>query len=100
MRNLCILFVTLFLLGSNVVWAYDGIDITQDHKKQNHTDAEATNHIHQDNEHQSCDHCCHGSSHFLGIFSGQPDADTTSIKRATCWLVCGTKKTITAKSKD
>lgn len=71
--------MTLFLLGSNVVWAYDGIDITQDHKKQNHTDAEANTHTHQDNEHQSCDHCCHGSSHFLGIFSGQSGADTTSI---------------------
>jgi hypothetical protein len=70
MRKILSVFFLAFLLGNNVVWALDSMDLGQEHEKQSHS-TQATNQSHnQDQETDSCDHCCHGSAHLLGLLSG------------------------------
>lgn len=65
MRKALTLFIILFLFGNNVVWALDAMDIGQEHEKQSHRFGSANET--QNQETDSCDHCCHVSAHFLGI---------------------------------
>ena len=68
MNKILVAFLVFFLLGSNVVQALDSVLPEQPHETRAHKpDAAGV----QDQDSDSCDHCCHGAAHFLGIlFTG------------------------------
>jgi len=73
MKKILVNIIIFFLLGSNVVWAFDVGEQIQERETQSHFFLSS----HDTGDHKAtnvtCDHCCHGNAHFLGVFSGHPD---------------------------
>ena len=63
------IIIMIFLLGNNVVWGLDFMDIEQGHEKQAHSHDGAIEVRGENQETDSCDHCCHVNAHYLGILA-------------------------------
>ncbi len=73
MKKILVSIIIFFLLGSNVVWAFDVGEQIQERETQNHFFVSSHDTNDHDAANTTCDHCCHGNAHFLGLFSGQAD---------------------------
>ena len=76
LRHLLTFCLVISTLGYGSVWAFDGhFDEWTQHEEM----AGATDHGEEDEDHSSCDHCCHATAHLTGLCTNQqtlsiPDA--------------------------
>ncbi len=73
MKKILVNIIIFFLLGSNVAWAFDVGEQIQEREAQSHFFVSSHNTGSHETTNVTCDHCCHGNAHFLGIFSGQAE---------------------------
>jgi hypothetical protein len=95
MRKFLVWSITFFLLGSNVVWAFDAGDLFQEHEKQKHSVSVASSDPNNNNlEYEADDHCCHSTSHFIGILF----SDSITITRSNSQSVMTSSKPHTSQA--
>lgn len=82
MRKSLVYFIIFFLLGSNIAWAFDADEIFQQSEKQDHVLVMADEVGVLDSSSATCDHCCHGSAHFLGLLSDNNANSSHSLSRS------------------
>lgn len=75
MRRFIAHLIIWCVISGNLAWATDYVEAIDPH------DLQAEQVLLSDSEDNNpadlCDHCCHGSAHFLGVFSS--DIDTISL---------------------
>jgi hypothetical protein len=68
-------------LGYGSVWAFDGhFDESMLHENSSNAMGQGDD----DEDHSSCDHCCHASAHLTGLWANQPGISIPD--RNSVWL--------------